>query len=661
MSTHGSQRDEKNDNDTPQKVTAGAVSVVDPAVESSTRDLKGLTAKIVFLIAVAMSLFHLYTAGFGVLLAHKQRAVHLMFVLVLGFLLYPASKKGRSAVGVPWYDWLLAAAGIMVNTYILVFYEVLVRRGGLPTQLDMVMGVLTVILVLELTRRSIGAPLAIIAVLALLYGYFGYLIPGDLGHIGYSVRRLVNQMYMATEGIFGIPLGVSATFVFLFILFGAFLEVTGVGQFFIDLAFALAGKSRGGPAKAAVVASGFMGSISGSSIANTVTTGSFTIPLMKRVGYKPTFAGAVEAAASTGGQILPPIMGAAAFIMAEFTGIPYVRIIGAAVVPALIYYLAVLIMVHLEAVKQGLEGLSKAEIPNLKRVMLDGFHLLAPLVGIIYLLVAGFTPFRAAFVGIILAVGTCMVRKHTRIGVWDIVLALNSGARKALNVAAACACAGIIVGIVTLTGLGLAFASAIVSLAGGMLLPTLALTMVASIILGLGLPTTAKYIILATMAAPALTLLGVELLAAHLFILYFGVIADVTPPVALAAYAGAGIAGGNSFQTGVTALKLGLAGFIIPFVFALNPTMLFIDATALTVLVAAITGAIGVTGLAGAVQGYLITHARSYERVLLLLAALSLLMPGVVSDFGGALALGLVVLFQLARRARERRISAALP
>ncbi len=661
MSTHGSQRGEKNDNDSSQKVTAGAVSVVDPAVESTTRDLKGLTAKIVFLIAVAMSLFHLYTAGFGVLLAHKQRAVHLMFVLVLGFLLYPASKKGKSGVTVPWYDWLLAAAGVMVNTYILVFYEVLVRRGGLPTQMDMVMGVLTVILVLELTRRSIGAPLAIIAVLALLYGYFGYLIPGDLGHIGYSVRRLVNQMYMATEGIFGIPLGVSATFVFLFILFGAFLEVTGVGQFFIDVAFALAGKARGGPAKAAVVASGFMGSISGSSIANTVTTGSFTIPLMKRVGYKPAFAGAVEAAASTGGQILPPIMGAAAFIMAEFTGIPYVRIIGAAVVPALIYYLAVLIMVHFEAVKLGLKGLSKAEIPNLKRVMLDGFHLLAPLIGIIYLLVVGFTPFRAAFVGIILAVGTCMVRKHTRIRIWDIVLALNSGARKAINVAAACACAGIIVGIVTLTGLGLAFARAIVSLAGGMLLPTLALTMVASIILGLGLPTTAKYIILATMAAPALTLLGVELLAAHLFILYFGVIADVTPPVALAAYAGAGIAGGNSFQTGVTALKLGLAGFIIPFVFALNPTMLFIDATALTVLVAAITGAIGVTGLAGAVQGYLITHARSYERVLLLLAALSLLMPGMVSDFGGALALGVVVLLQLARRARDQRISAALP
>ena len=660
MSTRGPQGDERNSDAAKEKVTDGAVSVEDPAVESVTRDLKGLTAKIVFIIAVTMSLFHLYTAGFGVLLAHKQRAVHLMFVLVLGFLLYPASKKGKGLSRIPWYDWVLAAIGIMVNTYILVFYEVLVRRGGLPTQMDMVMGVLTILLVLELTRRSIGAPLSVIAVVALLYGHLGYLIPGQLGHIGYSVQRLVNQMYMATEGIFGIPLGVSATFVFLFILFGAFLEVTGVGQFFIDLAFSMAGKSRGGPAKAAVIASGFMGSISGSSIANTVTTGSFTIPLMKKVGYTPTFAGAVEAAASTGGQILPPIMGAAAFIMAEFTGISYVRIIGAAVIPALIYYLSVIVMVHLEAVKQGLVGLSKDEIPSLKRVMLDGFHLLVPLIGIVWLLVAGFTPFRAAFVGIVLAVGTCMLRKHTRIGPWDIVLALNSGARKAINVAAACACAGIIVGIVTLTGLGLAFANAVVSLAGGMLLPTLALTMVASIILGLGLPTTAKYIILATMAAPALTLLGVDILAAHLFILYFGVIADVTPPVALAAYAGAGIAGGNSFQTGVTALKLALAGFIIPYVFALNPTILFIDATGVTVVIAALTASIGVIGLAAAVQGHLIIHALVHERLLALVAALSLLFPGVVSDFGGIIALGVMVLLQLVRVKRARRASAVV-
>ncbi|MFP4068047.1 MAG: TRAP transporter permease [Spirochaetaceae bacterium] len=637
----------------PKTATSGALTGEDPELQSSTRDLKGIAGKIVFAIAVAMSLFHLYTAGFGVLLAHKQRAVHLMFVLVIGFLLYPASKKKTGSASVPWYDWILAASAIAVNTYILVFYDVLVRRGGLPSQTDMIMGVITVLLVLEITRRSIGLALSIIAVVALFYGYFGYLIPGQLGHVGYSVRRLVNQMYMSTEGIFGIPLGVSATFVFLFVLFGAFLEVTGVGQFFIDMAFSVAGRRRGGPAKAAVVASGFMGSISGSSIANTVTTGSFTIPLMKRIGYKANFAGAVEAAASTGGQILPPVMGAAAFIMAEFTGISYVRIIGAAAIPALIYYMGVFVMVHLEAVKHGLEGLPREEIPNFKRVMIDGFHLLVPLVGIIYLLVAGFTPFRAAFIGIVLAVGTCLLRKHTRIRARDLLTALDSGARKAISVAAACACAGIIVGIVTLTGLGLAFANAIVTMAGGLLLPTLFFTMLASILLGMGLPTTAKYIILATMAAPALTHLGVNLLAAHLFILYFGVIADVTPPVALAAYAGAGIAGGNSFRTGLTALRLALAGFIIPYVFALNPTLLFIDTTPVNLLVAVVTACIGVIGLGGAVQGYLLVHARPHERLLLLASALTLLMPGIISDFGGIVAFGLVILLQWGRSRHE--------
>lgn len=649
MSEHDSGQNPGGEPVPSQKATSGAMKIEDPDLKGSTRDLKGIVATIVFAVAVAMSLFHLYTAGFGVLLAHKQRAVHLMFVLVLGFLLYPASEKKAGSSRVPWYDWIIAAVAIGVNTYILVYYEVLVRRGGLPTQTDMIMGVLTILLVLEVTRRSLGLALPIIAVVALLYGYFGNLIPGQLGHVGYSVQRLVNQMYMTTEGIFGIPLGVSATFVFLFILFGAFLEITGVGQFFIDIAFSVAGQRRGGPAKAAVVASGFMGSISGSSIANTVTTGSFTIPLMKRIGYKRTFAGAVEAAASTGGQILPPIMGAAAFIMAEFTGIPYVRIIGAAAIPALIYYMGVFVMVHLEAVKHGLEGLPKEEIPSFKRVMIDGFHLLVPLVGIIYLLVAGFTPFRAAFIGIILAVGTCLLRKHTRIRPRDILTALDSGARKAISVAAACACAGIIVGIVTLTGLGLAFANTIVSMAGGLLLPTLFFTMIASILLGMGLPTTAKYIILATMAAPALTQLGVDILAAHLFILYFGVIADVTPPVALAAYAGAGIAGGNSFRTGLTALRLALAGFIIPFVFALDPTILFIDTTVVKLIIAVITACIGVVGLGAAVQGHLLTHTHLHERALLAVSALTLLVPGVLSDFGGLIAFGLVILLQWGR------------
>ncbi|UMZ72714.1 TRAP transporter permease [Natranaerofaba carboxydovora] len=647
------QNDQNEQNE--QIVTKNAVKHQEPEEESKIRDVKGLAGKIIFLLAVIMSLFHFYTAGFGILVAHHQRAVHLGFVFALGFLLYPATQRA-SKQRIPWYDWILAGAGVMVNSYIIIFYDEIVRRGGLPTDLDMVMGVIAILLVLELTRRAIGWPLVIIASTALLYGYLGYMIPGDLGHVGYSVHRLVNQMFMTTEGIYGIPIGVSATFVFAFILFGAFLEKTGVGQFFIDLAFSVAGTMRGGPAKGAVLASGFMGSISGSSIANTVTTGAFTIPLMKRIGYKPTFAGAVEASASTGGQILPPIMGAAAFIMAEFTGIPYVRIILAALIPALIYYLGVLTMVHLEAVKQGLKGLPRAELPSFKGVMKDGFHLLAPLVAIIVLLVQGMTPLRAAFFAIILAVVACVIRKHTRVSLWDIIEAFEVGAKKAVSVATACACAGIIVGVVTLTGLGLAFAGAIVSIAGGYLLPTLILTMIASLILGLGLPTTAKYIILATMAAPALTALDVNLLAAHLFVLYCGVDADVTPPVGLAAYAGAGIAGGNAFVTGINALKLGIAGFIIPIVFAVDHTLLFIDATAPGMALAIITACIGVVGLSGAVMGYMITHAKIHDRILMLFSALTLLVPGLLSDFGGLIFFGMALLIQYRRQKYEKTL-----
>ena len=486
---------------------------------SNVRKMAGIFGTIITIVAIAMSGFHLWTASFGILLAMKQRATHLFFVFLLGFLLYPATKKS-SRTKIPFYDFIFTGAGMAVTGYILFFYEDLVRRGGRPTSLDIFMGILAIVLVLEITRRSIGPELPIIALVFIGYVFAGPYLPGALGHRGYSLARIVNQLYMTTEGIFGTPLGVSATFVFMFILFGSFLEVTGVGQFFIDVAFAAAGHRKGGPAKAAVLASGFMGSISGSSIANTVTTGAFTIPLMKKVGYNKNFAGAVEAAASTGGQILPPIMGAAAFIMSEFTSIPYIRIVASAFVPALLYYLGVIIMVHLEASKQNLEGIPKEELPEFKGTFKMGFHLLLPLIGVVVFLIR-FSPLRAALLSILLAIGVSLVRKHTRIKPMAILNAMEDGAKKAVGVAAACACAGIIVGIVTLTGLGLTFANLIISLAGGMLLPTLFLTMIASIILGMGLPTTAKYIVLATMAAPALVELGVPLIAAHLFILYF--------------------------------------------------------------------------------------------------------------------------------------------
>ncbi|WP_026245024.1 TRAP transporter permease [Alkalispirochaeta alkalica] len=623
---------------------------------SHMRKLAGKLALVIALGAVAMSLFHLYTAGFGSLLTMKQRAVHLLFVFVLGFLLYPPTRK--SAIDrIPLLDWVLAAAGVIVTSYILLNYESLVRRGGMPTSVDMVFGLITILLVLEVARRSIGPELPVIALAFIAYALFGGYIPGALGHRGYSAARVINQLYMTTEGIFGTPLGVSASFVFMFILFGSFLDVTGVGKFFIDLAFAAAGHKKGGPAKAAVLASGFMGSISGSSIANTVTTGAFTIPLMKKVGYHANFAGAVEAAASTGGQILPPVMGAAAFIMSEFTNIPYIRIIGSAVIPALLYYLGVMIMVHLQASKRGLEGIPREELPQCKQTFLKGFHLLVPLVAVVLFLMR-YSPLRAAFLSILLALVVCMLRKHTRIGWRDVFLALEDGAIKAIGVAAACACAGIIVGIVTLSGLGLTFANLVVSLAGGRLFPTLLLTMFASIILGMGLPTTAKYIVLATMAAPALVQLGVPLIAAHLFILYFGVIADVTPPVALAAYAGAGISGGESFKTGVQALKLASAGFLIPFIFAMSPELLLINVAPLQAVIAVTTACLGVVAFASAVQGYFLLPTRLWERACFLAAALLLIIPNVRMDLVGIGLLGLAVMGQLLLVSAAKRAEA---
>ena len=477
-------------------------------------------------------------------------------------------------------------------------------------------------------------------------------MPGLLAHRGFSLERIVSHMYLGLEGIMGIPLGVSATFVFMFILFGAVLDKTGVGKFFIDVAYAITGHSKSGPAMTAVVASGFMGSISGSSVANTVTTGAFTIPLMKKTGYKPYFAGAVEAAASTGGQIMPPVMGAAAFIMAEFTGIAYNKIIIAAAIPALLYYFAVGTMVHLEASKLGLKGLPRDQLPKISRIMKKDGYMILPLVAIVFFLLAGYTPLKSAFYAIVfsivIAVLVSLIKHNHSFGIKEFLGALESGAKSAVGVACACACAGMIVGVVTLTGLGLRIAELIVSIAGGSLILTLFFTMLASLILGMGLPTTAKYIVLATMAVPALIKLDVNIMAAHLFILYFGVIADITPPVALAAYAGAGIAGANSMKTGFQAVKLALAAFIVPYIFAMDPTLILVEEVVGTTvkflpvfkaIPVAVSAMIGIVCLAGAVEGYLFDHCKVYERIPLAIAAFLLLKPGTVSDL-----IGLVVL-----------------
>jgi TRAP transporter 4TM/12TM fusion protein len=567
------------------------------------------------------------------------------------FLIYPGFKKGfdKNKNKIPLYDIIIAILGVVVSLYLVVFYNDLAVRAGLPTILDLIMGGMTIILVLEATRRVVGSALPIVVIVFLLYSYFGQIMPGFFAHRGYSLERIIEHLYSGTEGIFGIPLGVSASF----ILFGAVLNKTGMGKFFIDVAMALAGHTTGGPAKVAVIASGFMGSINGSSVANTVTTGSFTIPLMKSIGYRKDFAGAVEAAASTGGQILPPVMGAAAFVMAEFLGIPYIRIAAAAAIPAVIYYIAVGTMVHLEACKYGLKGLPKERLPKLGKVVKARGHLIIPIIGLVYLLVRGYTPLFSAFWAIVLSLAISMVKAETRLNFKRLCEAFEDGAKMALGVAAACACAGMVVGAVTLTGLGLKIANGLVMLGRGNLMLTLFFTMIASILLGMGLPTTAKYIILSIMAAPALVDLGVQPLAAHLFILYFGVIADLTPPVAVAAYAGAGISGGNSMKTGFIAVRLAVAGFMIPYLFALDPGLLFINSTIGHTLLLIVTALAGVLALGAAAGGYLLDHTKIYERVILMISALALLAPGLLTDSVGIVLLSGVIILQKMRISKK--------
>lgn len=637
---------------------------------SKSRKLTGIVGKIASILAISMSAFHLYTAGFGTLLSVKQRALHLIFAFTLGFLLFPATKKS-SKTKVSILDYILIALNVIIFGYLFVFVEQIALKGGNVTSIDLLFGALGILLTLEITRRAVGPELPIVAIIFILYARFGPYLPGVLGHRGFSWERIISHMYLTLEGILGIPIGVSATFVFMFILFGSFLDKTGVGKFFIDLAYALTGHMKSGPAMTAVVASGFMGSVSGSSVANTVTTGAFTIPLMKKTGYKPYFAGAVEAAASTGGQIMPPVMGAAAFIMAEFTGIPYIKIVVAAAIPAILYYFAVGTMVHLEASKLGLKGLPKEQLPKVGKLMVANGYLLLPLLAIVFFLVKGYTPLLSAFyaivISMVIAVATSLIKKDNSFGGKEFLEALEQGGKGAVGVACACACAGLIVGTVTLTGLGLRIAELIVTLAQGQLLLTLFFTMIASIILGMGLPTTAKYIVLATMAAPALIKLDVNLMAAHLFILYFGVIADITPPVALAAYAGAGIAGANAMKTGFQAVKLALAAFIVPYIFAydsslilvkevVNGTVVFMPIfSAIPVVISAV---IGIVCLAGAVEGFLVDHCKIYERGLLFVAALLLLKPGLVTDIFGLVVLGLIYFVQKTR-AKNKEINTA--
>lgn len=624
--------------------------------EAVYRTFKGWLDLVIRCLCVLFSAFHLYTAAMGAFAPQIQRSVHLGFVLTLIYLLYPARADGDRHKLV-WYDVILALAGAAVCVYIIWNYDTIVMEADVPGTWDFIMGGLAIVLVLEATRRIVGLPIALVALVFLLYAKFGAYIPGMLGHRGFSFSRIISHMYLTTEGIFGMPLGVSASFVFLFILFGAFLHSTGLGKFFIDLALAAAGRYVGGPAKVAVLASGFFGTISGSSVANTVSTGTFTIPLMKSVGYRGAFAGAVEAASSTGGQIMPPIMGAAAFIMAQFLGVGYVEIAKAALIPAVLYYLAVGFMVHMEAKRLGLKGIPKERLPHTWHVLREGGYLLIPIFVLIYLLIQGYTPLKSAYYCILSTVIISVVANNWK--AWqgasynneseasallecnvatgkDILQAMENGARLALGVAAACACTGLVIGVVTLTGMGLKLANTIVMLSGGSFMLTLLFTMCASIILGMGLPTTAKYIVLATIAAPAIQTFGVPALAAHLFIMYFGILADLTPPVALAAYAAAGIARSDPNATGFMAVKMALAGFLIPYIFCYNPGLLMINATSAEIAFYVITAAVGIASLSFASVGYWMRNLYLWERLPLIGAAIALIFPGLYTDLIGA-------------------------
>ncbi|ANR70426.1 C4-dicarboxylate ABC transporter [Selenomonas sp. oral taxon 126] len=617
--------------------------------ESNTVHYAGLPKKIVAAIAITFSIFQLYTATFGVLDAQLQRAVHLGFGLALAYLLYPFRRAWTRDSFFHPIDVIFAILGAAAPAYIVIQYRELVTRAGTVSPPDVIVGGIGILLVIEATRRVVGLPMVTVVLFFLAYAFLGPYMPGVLAHRGLSVEQLISHLYFTTEGIFGIPLGVSSTFIFLFILFGAYLESTGLGKFFIDLANAVAGWASGGPAKVAVLSSGLMGTVSGSSVANVVGTGSLTIPMMKKLGYNANFAGAVEAAASTGGQLMPPVMGAAAFLMAEFVGVSYIEVVKAAAIPALLYFTGVWLGVHFEAKRKKLKGIPRSELPNPLTLLKERGHLAIPLVVIVYLLVSGYTPMRAALVAIVLSIACAMLRKSTHMKPIEIVYGLERGAKAVLGVLIACAAAGIIIGVVTKTGVGLRLASGLIDLAGGMLLPAMFFTMITAIVLGMGVPTTANYVITSTIAAPALVQMGVPILAAHMFVFYFGIIADVTPPVALAAYAGAGISGGNALKTGVHASKLAIAAFIIPYIFVLSPMILMVDATPLGLTLATLSALAGMVAISSALCGFLADHCRLYERILLIIAGLLMIKPGGTTDLIGCALFAVILVMQYTR------------
>jgi TRAP transporter 4TM/12TM fusion protein len=621
---------------------------------------------LITIVAVGMCIFHMYTAQFGLFSAIVQRSIHLLFACILIYLTFSIvtdKNKTTLSAGSKTLGWSVDIVFIILSfvtlVYLVIEYKNLVLRGGEATDLDLIFGAILIVVVLDVTRRTIGWALPIITLIAIAYSFWGHHIPGGWGHRQIGFEQFVSFQYLTTEGLFSIPLGVSASFIFIFVLFAAFLLNSGVGLFFINFANGVAGTWRGGPAKVAIISSGFFGMISGSAVANVASVGSFTVPLMKRLGYSPTMAGAVEAVASTGGQIMPPVMGAAAFIVAEMVGTSYLKVCIAAAIPAVLYYFSLFYIVHIEAIKVDMKGLPKEEIPSVKDEFLKRGHLVLPAILLVVILVLGYSPMKAGFWSIIAVYVVALFKKETRMNWPKIKDSLVSGALGALQVVTCCACAGIVIGVVTQTGLGLKFSNLVISAAQGNLLLSLIYIALAALVLGMGLTTSAAYILTVIIAGPALVDLGVDLLTAHLFVFYYACLSTITPPVALASYAAAGIAGASPFRVGYKGMWIAIVAYIVPFFFVYNPSLLWRGPLWL-ILISFVTAIFGCMAIGSAVEGYLLRKTNLLERVLLFIAGLFLISQGIRESAIGftAFLVLLGIQYVLIKRAGKKTIGA---
>jgi TRAP transporter 4TM/12TM fusion protein len=620
---------------------------------SSRRNLKGLVGRAVAWFMIVGSLFHLYTGGFGLLSTMSQRSLHLMFMMVPVFLLWAASAKRARRLA--WYDVVLSLLVLISSLYLFFSWSKETMRVGDVSPWTLIFGAIMLIGVIEATRRTTSNALAVIAALFLLYTYFGKYLPGGLAHRGYSLTRIIDFFYSTSEGIYGMPIGVSASLIVLFVIFGAFLSVTGGGQFFIDSTFSLAGRWRGGTAKTAVVGSSLMGMITGSPIANVATVGTFTIPLMKRGGFSPNVAAAIEALSSSGGILMPPVMGAAAFIMAEYLGKSYNEVCVSAIIPAVLYYACIFVIVDLKAVKNGLRGFPTDQLPDIKQVLKRGWHLIIPIIALIVFLMMAWSPNKAVFWSIAILIVVSFLYRHTRLTWKNFLRAMEDGARETIPIAIACAAAGIIVGSLGMTGLGVKFSSSLMALCHGSQILALLLTMIASLILGMGMPATAVYILSAALLAPPLINLGITPIAAHFFIFYFSVISCITPPVALTAYAAAGLAKTDPGKAGWTAFYYGILAYIIPYMFVYTPVLLW-QGDLPWIMLSFLFALVGVFALGIALEGYLFGQCSAVERAAFVVAGLMCVYAEIVSDIMGVVAI--VVLIYLHKR-RHRQVKAS--